>query len=346
MSVDGEVIPIDRKAERSAGIVASDPAMRATLKLAENVAKTSSTVLLLGESGVGKEVISRHIHRCSPRASSEMVAINCAALPSSLLESELFGHEKGAFSGAVDRHLGVFERANGSTILLDEISEISADMQVKLLRVLQERKMYRVGGRTEIGLDIRVVATSNRNLREMVDNGEFRLDLFYRLNVFPINIPSLRERRKDIEPLVLKYSAKFADQFGTAVQGITKGAMSRLESYPWPGNIRELVNVAERAAILAMGEEVISEEHLVLDGDVALAAQDETFEAMLEDEELVSFIPGSEPLTDVRRKIILGTLERFDGNRTRTAEALGVSLRTIRNKIRDYRDSGIDVPDN
>ncbi len=345
MGGSGQIIVIEREVERGAGIVARDPAMRALLKIVENVAKAPSTVLLQSESGAGKEVISRHIHNCSPRSSMEMVAINCAALPSSLLESELFGHERGAFSGAVDRHIGVFERAQGSTLLLDEVSEISPEMQAKLLRVLQERKMYRVGGRSEISLDIRVIATTNRDLREYVDQGEFRLDLYYRLNVFPIRIPALRERPDDVRPLMLHYSAKFADQFGSAIDGITEGALGRLESYPWPGNIRELVNVAERAAILAMGETVITEDHLVLDGDVAIAAQDPGFGQMLEDDDLVSFLPGSEPLTDVRRKIILGTLERFDGNRTRTAEALGVSLRTIRNKIRHYRARGIDVPD-
>jgi transcriptional regulator with PAS, ATPase and Fis domain len=341
--------------------------MRKLLALAQSVARTPSTVLLSGESGVGKEIIARYIHAHSPRGKRPFIAVNCAALPSSLLESELFGHEKGSFSGAVSRHEGIFERANGGTILLDEISEVSLEMQAKLLRVLQERSMVRVGGSKEVKLDIRVIATTNRNLRECVDQGDFRLDLYYRLNVFPLKVPPLRERTGDIAPLTLYYLGKFAAQFGSPVTGVSREALSRLESYSFPGNVRELVNVLERAVILAVNSDTITSDHLLLDADISVDTftssnrpptqsmnepgtleynpdENEHSEAELE-EEVMSFLPGSEPLTDVRRKIIIGTLERFDGNRTRTAEALGVSLRTIRNKLRDYRERGVDVPE-
>ena len=352
--------------------------MHKLLSLAQSVARTPSTVLLSGESGVGKEVVARYIHTHSPRSGKSFIAVNCAALPSSLLESELFGHEKGAFSGAVARHIGLFERANGGTILLDEISEISLEMQAKLLRVLQERCMVRVGGRQEIDLDIRVIATTNRNLRESVDAGDFRLDLFYRLNVFPLRVPALRERPGDIQALALYYLGRFADQFSSRIEGVTREAIERLESYPFPGNVRELVNILERAVILAADARHVTLDHLLLDMDIsveglgdlmeATEAEDDQEESPVAsapsanvpqsvaaaaspslasqmDDDLLSFVPGSEPLTEVRRKIIIGTLERFEGNRTRTAEALGVSLRTIRNKLRDYRERGIDVPE-
>jgi len=365
-----DIIEIDHDGFESHRAISQDPAMRKLLALAQSVARTPSTVLLSGESGVGKEIIARYIHAHSPRSKRPFIAVNCAALPSSLLESELFGHEKGSFSGAVSRHEGIFERANGGTILLDEISEVSLEMQAKLLRVLQERSMIRVGGSKEIKLDIRVIATTNRNLRECVDQGDFRLDLYYRLNVFPLKVPPLRERKGDIEPLTRYYLGKFAEQFGSVVTGVSREAIDRLRAYAFPGNVRELVNVLERAVILAADSDTITSDHLLLDSDVGgsvdayTVAASQTASAVLHEpgtleyhpdeseasesdieDEVMSFLPGSEPLTDVRRKIIIGTLERFDGNRTRTAEALGVSLRTIRNKLRDYRERGVDVPE-
>lgn len=342
-------IPIQREGFESHTAISSDPSMEKLLKMAQNVARTPSTVLLSGESGVGKEVIARYIHAHSPRASKSFVAVNCAALPNSLLESELFGHEKGAFSGAISRHQGLFERANGGTVLLDEISEISLEMQAKLLRVLQERSMVRVGGREEIPLDIRIIATTNRELRECVDNNTFRLDLYYRLNVFPLKVPPLRERPGDIGPLTAYYLGKFSEQFGGAITGVSQGAIQKLRQYHFPGNVRELVNILERAVILAHDATVVTQDHLLLDSDITFSAQEAQMslssQMSLDGDDQLSFIPGSEPLTEVRRKIILGTLERFEGNRTRTAEALGVSLRTIRNKLRDYRERGITVPD-
>ena len=327
--------------------------------MARQVAQRPSTVLLSGESGVGKEIMARFIHRSSPRAEKPFVPVNCAALPATLLESELFGHERGAFSGAVARHQGIFERANGGTILLDEISEVNLEMQAKLLRVIQERSMFRVGGTKEIALDVRLIATTNRNLRECVDAGQFRLDLYYRLNVFPLRIPALRDRPGDIEYLTRYHLGRLSRQFGGSLVGIERAALERLRAYPFPGNVRELVNILERATILAGDSSVVKAEHLILeaegyDGSHGLMEDTDLdhVEALADelsspdgDGELMNFLPGSEPLTDVRRKIIIGTLQRFDGNRTRTAEALGVSLRTIRNKLRDYRDRGIDVPE-
>ena len=365
------IIPIEKEGFEAHRAISKDPAMLKLLTLARSVARTPSTVLLSGESGVGKEIVARFIHTHSPRAKNPFVAVNCAALPSSLLESELFGHEKGSFSGATSRHLGLFERSSGGTILLDEISEVSLEMQAKLLRVLQERSMVRVGGSSEVKLDIRVIATTNRDLRQCVDQGKFRLDLYYRLNVFPLKVPPLRERKGDIEPLVRYYLGKFAAQFGSPVCGITRASIERLRAYRFPGNVRELVNVLERAVILAVDSEIITEDYLLLEADISIDVMGATSSAARSippesevarpattlprpttdvgidtiDDDVMEFLPGSEPLTDVRRKIIIGTLERFEGNRTRTAEALGVSLRTIRNKLRDYREKGIDVPD-
>lgn len=374
------VIPVFKQEVQPHHMIHEDAATKKVLQLARSVARTSSTVLLTGESGVGKEVFARAIHEASPRSARPFIAVNCAALPSSLLESELFGHEKGSFSGAVARHVGHFERASGGTILLDEISEVSLETQAKLLRVLQERVMLRVGGRDEIKLDLRVIATTNRNLRGCVEHGSFRLDLFYRLNVFPIKIPALRERRDDIPALVVYYLSHFSQRFDTTISGITVEAMERLTMHRFDGNVRELVNVVERAVILCADEEIVRDVHIVIDtapplpnvsdasapferrpssrhlaalssrktpkaeGSEVAGEEPQDPDAPESEDPAISFLPGSEPLTDVRRKIIIGTLERFDGNRTRTAEALGVSLRTIRNKLRHYRERGIDVP--
>jgi DNA-binding NtrC family response regulator len=332
------------------------------LQLAKSVARTSSTVLLIGESGVGKEVLARFIHDHSSRSNKPFVGVNCAALTQSLLESELFGHEKGAFTGAQARHIGLFERAQGGTILLDEISEISPETQARLLRVLQERLMNRVGGVEEIKLDIRIIASTNRSLAEWVEQGNFRMDLYYRLNVFPLHVPPLRQRRRDIAPLVLHHLARLCARLNSRARGISQAALARLEGHPFPGNVRELVNILERAVILAQDAPWIEFEHVVLDTHVAprpslapmrvhvVSSSPKELHLEPADDALsdaarrarLSFVPGNEPLTDVRRKIILGTLERFNGNRTKTAEALGVSLRTIRNKIKEYRqrDSG------
>lgn len=338
-----QVISLDaQRFNTQDGVVWQDPSMERLLKIATRVAKTPSTILVNGESGVGKEVVARFIHRNSERANAPFIAINCATLPQGVLESELFGHEKGAFSGAIARHQGVFERAHGGTLFLDEVSEISLETQAKLLRVIQERTLVRVGGHQEVHVDIRIIAATNKNLLVCVEQNTFRQDLFYRLNVFPVLIPPLRQRPLDVEPLVLHYLAQFAERFDVEIEGITARALRRLRDYTFPGNVRELVNILERATILAYNTTIIDLEHLVFDTDGVLVGSTPSGEAKIIDpDELVSFLPGDEPLTEIRRKVIMATLDRFDGNRTRTAEALGVSLRTVRNKLRDYRERGL-----
>lgn len=338
-SEDNTVIYRDEKTER-------------ICQLAQNVARTPSTVLLSGESGVGKEVFARFIHRKSKRADGPMVAINCAALSASLLESELFGHEKGAFSGAIRQHTGVFEQADGGTLLLDEISEMPLDLQAKLLRVIQEREVVRVGGTETIPVDIRLIATTNRDLKQYVEDGNFRRDLYYRLNVFPLEIPPLRQRPKDIELLAKYYLRRLAPLFESTVQGFTRQALHKLERYDFPGNIRELINIIERSLILATGHQLIDAEHIAVDeSQVTAGAQAEQEsdqppcpEGLYEDTDVdeepahvVKFRAGDKPLTDIRRVVIERTLERRDGNRSQTARDLGVSTRTIRNKLKQYR---------
>ena len=340
-----DIVRLDGEAQQQ-GPVFGDDATKRLLALAESVAQTPSTVLLQGESGAGKEVFARFIHDQSPRADKPFVAINCAALPPSLLESELFGHEKGAFSGALRRHIGVFERARGGTLLLDEVSEISPDMQAKLLRVLQERVLYRVGGSEKVELDIRVIATTNRDLKKSIEEGSFRLDLYYRLNVFPVRIPALRDRRGDIQPLALTFAARSAEKMGRPFEGMTSDALRKLERYAFPGNVRELVNIVERAVILACGEPVIGEEHIMLDAVEVEAAPTVSSITLDVDEsdEVILVRPGVDAFDDIRRKVILGTLRQCGGNRTRTAEVLGLSLRTVRNRLREYREAGVAIP--
>lgn len=321
-------------------------------ELARRVARRPTTVLLRGESGVGKEVFARFIHRKSKRAEGPMVAINCAAISPGLLESELFGHEKGAFSGAVNRRIGVFEQAHGGTLLLDEISEMPLELQAKLLRAIQERQILRVGGSESIDVDIRIIATTNRDLEQTVADGQFRQDLFFRLNVFPLEIPALRHRRDDIEPLAKYYAQRLARLFEQPVKEFEAPAMARLRAYDFPGNIRELINIVERALILAEEAPVIEASHLVLqEGALAAAlptesetreATDSETESLAEDTQVdedphqVGFRAGDMPLTDVRRVVIERTLARNEGNRAETARQLGVSPRTIRNKLKDY----------
>ena len=334
------------------GLVFRDERMKRLVTVAESIAQTPSTVLLSGESGTGKEVLARFIHRKSPRASGEFVAVNCAALPPTLLESELFGHRKGAFTGASSDHEGVFERADGGTLLLDEVSEMSLELQAKLLRVIQERQVLPVGGKRPVSVDFRLIATTNRELESYVEQGHFRQDLFYRLNVFPLEVPPLRNRRGDIEPITRLFLARFIEAFGRSTKFITEEAMRKLEGHDWPGNVRELVNVVERGVVFSGENRVIEAHHLVLDNKVSFLSNDEGDPGQGPNGDwsrdvsgLVSFKAGEVALTDVRRNIILETLRKFDGNRTRTAEALGVSVRTIRNRIRDYESRGFPIPE-
>ena len=320
------------------GPVVEDLRSREVLELARRVAQTEATVMLNGESGTGKEVFARYIHQHSARRDGPFVAINCAAIPENMLEAVLFGYEKGAFTGAYQSAPGKFEQAQTGTLLLDEISEMSLPLQAKLLRVLQEKELERLGGRKLVELDVRVLATTNRNLREEVAAGRFREDLFYRLNVFPITLPPLRNRRKDILPLARHLLHKHLPQ-GRAMPGFSEAARQLLLSHPWPGNVRELDNLMQRALILLDGQEI----------DVQALSFEQTHarEARLPeaaDHEAVSAGRLPEDLRSLEEQMILDALEQGRGSRKRVAERLGISERTLRYKIARMRDAGISVP--
>jgi DNA-binding NtrC family response regulator len=290
--------------------------MEQARKLVNDVAPTATTALVTGQSGTGKELIARVIHDLSPRREGPFVAVHCAALAETLLESELFGHERGAFTGAVSARKGRFELADGGTIFLDEIGEISSAVQVKLLRVIQEKEFERVGGMRPISVDVRIIAATNKDLRAEVTAGRFREDLYYRLNVFPIALPSLSERREAVLPLAEYFLKKFTAAFGKSIAGFSPGARSALENYPWPGNVRELQNVMERAVILARGE--IGVPHLNLEPPRA------------------PLVPSESVLKVNERETIRKVLDESGGNRQQAARILGISLRTLQYRIKEY----------
>ena len=309
------------------------PAMARVLRLAEGVAPTPATILMTGESGTGKEVLARFIHRCSDRAARPFVAINCGAIAETLAESELFGHERGAFSGAFERRVGLIEAADGGTLLLDEISEMPLALQTRLLRVLQERELTRVGGSRPVPVNIRVIATSNRDLRSAVRAGDFREDLYYRLNVFPLHVPPLQRRRGDIPALAQVLCNDLAVSFGHGAVEVTPEAIAVLLTWSWPGNVRELRNTIERALILSRGEAIVAE-HIVLERDLM----------GLEPEVTDSAPDAPRSLREREQAVILEVLQACNGNRTQAATELGISVRTLRNRLRDYRDDGLEVP--
>jgi len=319
------------------GFIAEDVLTLELLRLAARVAQSSATVLLTGESGSGKEMFARYVHTSSPRASGPFVAINCAAIPENLLEATLFGHERGAFTGAAQSQAGKFEQANGGTLLLDEISEMPLALQAKLLRVLQEREVERVGGKKPVALDVRVLATSNRDLEAEVHAGRFREDLYYRINVFPLHMPALRERRRDILPLARAVLARAAKGRPGRLFTLSPEAETRLTSYTWKGNIRELENVMQRAMILASGSS-IEAEHLCLpaDGGRGAAAGGEAAAAAgIAAPVAVKSAPTD--LKSLERAHILDTLAAVKGVRKAAAERLGMSERTLRYKLAQYR---------
>ena len=310
-------------------IVGRDPKMQEIYDLIRTVAPTPSTVLIRGESGTGKELISGAIHSLSPRAGKRYVKVNCAAISEELLESELFGHEKGSFTGAVRSHEGKFVMADAGTILLDEVSEMSGKLQAKLLRVLQEKEVDRVGGKEPVSVDVRVMATTNRDLTEAIGGGTFREDLYYRLNVVTIAFPPLRERRSDIGLLCEHFVDKYNQQMNKRIEGIDRDAEQALMRYHWPGNVRQLENAIERAVVLC-GDKVIASKHLppdVLGGEGPSGGGDGIGHV-------------GQTVGEVERQLILETLESVNGNRTRAAELLGISIRTLRNKLNEYRQSG------
>jgi len=325
-----------QKIESRTPIVA-DPSSIKLLELSRKVAKSEATVMVLGPSGSGKEVISRYIHDQSNRSESPFVAINCAAIPENMLEATLFGYEKGAFTGAVQACPGKFEQAQNGTLLLDEITEMDLALQAKLLRVLQEREVERLGARKTVKLNVRVIATSNRDLRKAVDNGEFREDLYYRLNVFPIEWRPLSERPGDIVPLAEHLITRHASQQGLGIIRLSAAGRSKLSQYQWPGNVRELENVVQRALILCEDGEIDSSD-LMIDESVSLAADTVIAPEANEDSHL-----GSE-LRYQEHQIILDTLASCNGKRKDVAEKLGISPRTLRYKLARMRDDGIEVP--
>jgi DNA-binding NtrC family response regulator len=302
-------------------IVGNSPGIRGIYRVVEQAAPTNASVLVWGESGTGKELVAQTVHALSPRASFPYVGINCAAIPETLLESEIFGHEKGAFTGAQDRRLGCFELAHRGTLFLDEISEMSPATQAKLLRVLQERTFRRLGGRQEISVDVRVIAATNRDPEEAVRASKLREDLYYRLNVFPIPLPPLRERREDIPLLVQSFLTEFNQRNNKTVRAVSQEALRALEHYVWPGNIRELRNVIERATILAEGD-FIEVKHL----PATLIQRAETNLPTL------TLQPGM-TVDEAERRLILLTLDHTRNNKTRAAEILGISLKTLHNKL-------------
>jgi len=326
-------------------MVARDPVMATVIKLADQIAPSDASILITGESGVGKEVMARYVHTKSRRASKPFISVNCAAIPENLLESELFGHEKGAFTGAVARRVGKFEEADGGTLLLDEISEMDARLQAKLLRALQEREIDRVGGGRPVKVDIRVIATSNRDLAQAVRDGVFREDLLYRLNVVNLRLPPLRERPGDIAALVEHFARKYAKANGVAERPISAEAMRRLTAHPWPGNVRELENAMHRAVLLSPGAEIEEFAIRLPDGQPLAPAPDAAVARTASmAAEAVSRAFVGQTVAEVEQQLILETLSHCSGNRTHAANILGISIRTLRNKLREYTDAGVPVP--
>lgn len=333
-------------------IIGKNPKLLQLMARAKSVASSKATVLILGESGTGKEVFARYLHQESERRDAPFVALNCAALPEGLLESELFGHEKGAFTGAIVTKKGKFELADGGTLLLDEIGEIPLHLQAKLLRVLQEEEVDRLGGRAPIKIDVHVVATTNRDLEEAVQAGEFRQDLYYRLNVIPLKLPALRERPEDILLLADFFVNKYANQYGKPVKKLSPAAAERFMEYQWPGNVREMENLVERAVLLSFGELLEPWDFWDdVEPPASAASQQEmetvssagaSGETVVEAANTSAAIDvGMQTLKDVERQMIFQALEKTDNNRTHAANILGISVRTLRNKLHEYRSQGL-----
>jgi two-component system, response regulator FlrC len=351
-----EYIPLPPDPELIAAVLAAvaddtreliyrDDAMARVVKLAQQIAASDASVLITGESGTGKEVLARYVHARSSRAKKPFICVNCAAIPEMLLESELFGHEKGAFTGAVARRVGKFEEANGGTLLLDEISEMEVRLQAKLLRTIQERMIDRVGGTRPVAIDIRIIATSNRNLAEAVREGAFREDLLFRLNVVNLKIPALRERPADVTELADYFIKKYSAANGVPVRPLSHEARRTLVVNYWPGNVRELENTMHRAVLMASGAEIGPEAILAPDGARldqqrgAGAVAHAAFAA-----EQVSRALVGRTVAEVERDLILETLKHCLGNRTHAANVLGISIRTLRNKLNEYAADGTPVP--
>jgi DNA-binding NtrC family response regulator len=334
---------LEAVAADSRSFVWRDEAMERVVKLAEQIARSEASVLITGESGTGKEVLARHVHLKSARKDRPFVSVNCAAIPDNLLESELFGHEKGAFTGAVARRIGKFEEASGGTLLLDEISEMDVRLQAKLLRAIQERVIDRVGGAQPVRVDIRILATSNRNLAEEVRKGTFREDLFYRLNVVHLRIPALRERPADILELAAFFAKKYADVNGVPLRPLSLEAKRLVTKSPWRGNVRELENTIHRAVLLAAGAEIDADAIRSPEGEVLSALPTDPAARAARTAEAVTRALVGRTVAEVERDLILDTLDHCLGNRTHAARILGISIRTLRNKLGEYTSAGIAV---
>lgn len=328
---DSELIAaiLEAVTEESRDMIANDPSMKRMLKMADQVAPSEASIFVTGESGTGKEVMSRYIHNKSKRANGPFIAVNCAAIPENLLESELFGHEKGAFTGAIAKKLGKFEEANNGTLLLDEISEMHVSLQAKLLRALQERVIDRVGGKAPVKVDVRIIATSNRDLQKSVDKGEFREDLFFRLNVVNLDLPALRERQEDIIPLAQFFLDKYADVNGVTKKKLSAEAQEKIQSSKWRGNVRELENAMHRAILISIEDEVEADAIHTSDTPTAKAPTVSTDEA-----------PATAgTLADMEKTMILNTLDQCLGNQTHAAKILGISLRVLQTKLNQYNNA-------
>jgi two-component system response regulator FlrC len=355
---DAELIAavLEAVTEDSQAFIYRDPIMKNVAALAEQVAPSEASILITGESGTGKEVMARFVHQKSRRANKPFVAVNCAAIPENLLESELFGHEKGAFTGAVARRIGKFEEADGGTLLLDEISEMDVRLQAKLLRAIQERQIDRVGGAKPVNVNIRIIATSNRNLQEAVKEGNFREDLFFRLNVVNLRVPSLRERPADVEALANHFAKKYAEVNHVDERRLSADAIKMLQGHRWQGNVRELENTIHRAVLLATGNEISTAAILLPDasGNITFGAApvmaeasaplsaDGSAAAMDGDDAAASLV--GKTVAEVERELIIDTLKHCLGNRTHAANILGISIRTLRNKLNQYQTEGVSIP--
>jgi DNA-binding NtrC family response regulator len=352
-----EFIPLPPDAEMIAAVlaavsddnrpmIAEDAAMRSVISMAEQVAPSEASILITGESGSGKEIVARHVHLKSRRSSKPFISVNCAAIPENLLESELFGHEKGAFTGALARRIGKFEEANGGTLLLDEISEMDARLQAKLLRAIQEREIDRVGGSQPVKVDIRILATSNRDLVQAVRDGTFREDLLYRLNVVNLRLPPLRERPGDVLPMADFFIRKYAAANGIPSRALSPEARRRLLSHRWPGNVRELENAMHRAVLMANGPEIDESAIRLPDGQPLGPADPaaRAAHAAASTAEAVSRGFVGQTVAAMEQQLIIDTLEHCLGNRTHAANILGISIRTLRNKLKEYSEAGVAVP--
>ncbi len=319
--------PKKRKVLENIEIVSKNPKMQQIIKLIESAAKSKSTVLIQGESGTGKERVARMIHCSSPRCKGPFVAVNCAALPEGLMESEFFGHEKGSFTGAIVKKDGKFKLADGGTILLDEVSEMPMFLQAKLLRVIQEREIDPVGSLLPVEVDVRIIATTNKDLKKAVKNGKFREDLFYRLDVIPISLPKMIERKEDLRYLIDLFVKKYCKENKKDILGIQDDAMDFLRSYHWPGNIRELENTIERAVVIATEKQIQIKDLMLPSAESMSALQMSAFD---------EFLKVGSTISQMERKLIIISLEKTAGNKTKAAEMLGINVKTLRNKIREY----------